>query len=95
MLLYMPVEAADVVKCYSWDRAIIPDYLLGSIQAQESFIFSVEVKREEKESQRLKIKKKVEYWYCKITIRRMWATCRIKGLDAGIGREVDPFMHRI
>lgn len=39
MLLYMPVEAADVVKFYSWDREIIPDYLLGSIQAQESFIF--------------------------------------------------------
>lgn len=50
MLLYMPVEAADVVECYSWDREIIPDYPLDSIQAQESFIFSVEVKREEKES---------------------------------------------
>ena len=91
----MPVEVADVVKCYSWDREIILDYPLGPIQAQESFIFSVDVKRGEKESQRLKMKKKVESWYCKTTIRRMWAACRIKGLDAGIGREVDPFMHKI
>lgn len=34
----MPVEATDVVKCYSWDGEIILDYLLDTLQAQESFI---------------------------------------------------------